>query len=48
MNILRKLGYDGIQNEVTESVADFLKGKVPENWNEEEQTVDYLVSINSK
>ena len=49
MNILRKLGYDGIQNEVTATVADFLKGKVPErNWDDDDLTMDYLVSINNK
>lgn len=46
MNILRKLGYEGIQNEVSDSVKAFMKGTVPElEWNKEEQTMDYLVSV---
>lgn len=46
MNILRKLGYDGIQNEVCDSVASFMKGQVPDmKWNDEEQAIDYVVSV---
>ena len=46
MNILRTLGYDGIYTEVCSSVTDFMQGKPAEmQWNEEEQAIDYFVSL---